>query len=67
MDNWEHLDSPPMSEDLVIFGKYMGSTYKEVLTDAPYCQWVMTTANLGEASAPPVSYTHLTLPTTAIV
>ena len=52
MDNWLHLDSPPLSEDLVIFGKYMGSTYKEVLTDAPYCQWVMTTVDAGEASAP---------------
>jgi hypothetical protein len=33
----------PQDQDLVIFGKYTGSTYLEVLQDATYCNWIMDT------------------------
>jgi hypothetical protein len=44
-------DSQPQDQDLVVFGKYTGSTYLEVYQQDPqYCNWLMQTAEAGESS-----------------
>ena len=59
LTRWERLpvsainsmEAEPQDGDLVTFGKFMGSTYLEVLQQAPeYCAWVSQTQEQGESS-----------------
>ena len=46
----------PTDRDLLTQGRYMGSTYLEVITqDWPYCEWVVTTSQ-QEASMPWINH-----------
>ena len=46
----------PTDHDLLTQGRYMGSTYLEVITqDWPYCEWVVTTSH-QESSMPWINH-----------
>jgi len=47
------LHTTILHTDIITFGKYMGRTYRQVWNlDPPYCQYIMQSAEVGEATAP---------------
>ena len=44
---------PPRGSHVVLFGRHMGKTYKEVYQNNPdYCEWVIRTANTETNPSP---------------
>ena len=52
-EEWQERTGTVLSsEQIVLFGKYAGHTYQEVLKDKTYCQWVVNTFEMDRSMCP---------------